>query len=184
MGLAWYNGFDPALRQRSWDWLKELLAEKRIPLAMECQACGQTDGAIDYHAEDYSEPFGAHIYEFQFCFRCHMMIHCRFRQKQGWIEYRDAIRSGARFRPLWRYQFEVAVKDMANLGSVSKIQRPDVEVVAIDPVLDRIDAGVYKLREPRPAYVRPAPILVAAEKVKVSRKPEVCDLPVNKHWPK
>jgi hypothetical protein len=64
-----------------------------------CCACGQDKGVIDAHAEDYSEPFAAgKTDEFHLCFTCHMILHCRFRNRSAWDRYRDAIRAGGHFR--------------------------------------------------------------------------------------
>ena len=93
-----YNGFSGELRQRSWTWAKaEIKAGRQAP-ASKCCACGQTEGPLDYHCEDYSEPFGPHIFEFPMCFVCHMMVHCRFRNTEAWKRYREAIAAGIMLR--------------------------------------------------------------------------------------
>jgi hypothetical protein len=66
-----------------------------------CEACGETRGHLDYHTEDYSKPFGSHIYQYQLCFRCHMMVHSRFRMPEAWARYIDQLEAGAVYEPLW-----------------------------------------------------------------------------------
>lgn len=61
-------------------------------------ACGQTEGRIDAHAKDYSEPFAAGKTDaFHLCFTCHMMVHCRFANIFAWQRYKRAISSGIRY---------------------------------------------------------------------------------------
>src|ERR1700737_880157 len=42
---------------------------------------------IEVHSENYSEPFGDHIGEHGLCYRCHQMIHNRFRHAETWAIY-------------------------------------------------------------------------------------------------
>ena len=100
MGLSWYNGFSPKLREDSWAWLKAELAAGRVPPPARCEACGETRGQLDYHTEDYSRPFGPHIHAHQLCFRCHMALHSRFRQPSVWIRYIEQLENGAVYEPL------------------------------------------------------------------------------------
>ncbi|HLK60325.1 MAG TPA: hypothetical protein VKU00_27435 [Chthonomonadaceae bacterium] len=104
-----YNGFSPAQRTRALAWLKkEYEAGRRQPPTV-CQACGQTEGIIEAHSEDYSEPYGDHIGAYSFCYTCHMMLHCRFRNPQAWERYKEAIRRGVRYRPVYRRDFNAIV---------------------------------------------------------------------------
>jgi hypothetical protein len=100
MGLSWYNGFSPQLREASFAWLKAEIVAGRVPPPSACQACGETEGHLDYHTEDYSRPFGPRIYQHQLCYRCHMALHARFRAPRLWAAYLDRLESGAIFRPL------------------------------------------------------------------------------------
>ena len=61
-----YNGFGPKIRDESYEWMKREIAEGRVKPPSCCLACGETRGHIDYHTEDYSRPFGPHIYAFEF----------------------------------------------------------------------------------------------------------------------
>jgi hypothetical protein len=97
---SWYNGFSPQLRSRSWEWLKAERAAGRIPEPLQCQVCGETGGLVDYHTEDYSEPFGSNIWEFSLCFRCHMMLHVRYRRPAAWHRYIEQLEAGAVYVPL------------------------------------------------------------------------------------
>ena len=80
-----YNGFDPKQRYKALAYHKEQIATGNKPARPECcHACGQTEGVLVWHSEDYSEPFGEHIGEHGLCYVCHMMIHCRFRNRKAW----------------------------------------------------------------------------------------------------
>lgn len=52
-----YNGFTGDQRNRAQRWLNSQWAAGHFPRPAQCCACGQADGIIDAHAEDYSEPF-------------------------------------------------------------------------------------------------------------------------------
>jgi hypothetical protein len=101
MGLkTWYNGHGPRVRDESFAWLKAGIAEGRIPPPSRCSACGETRGHMDYHTEDYSRPFGPHIYAHELCFKCHMMIHSRFRMTKKWMVFVEQLENGAVYAPL------------------------------------------------------------------------------------
>lgn len=95
-----YNGFTPAQRMKALNWLKGEWAAGRRTKGCQCDACGQTEGRIDAHSEDYSAPFGDHIGKYTFCYRCHMMIHCRFKNPEAWQIYKQHIREGRIFEPI------------------------------------------------------------------------------------
>src|SRR5947209_6943822 len=96
MGLKTrYNGFGPKVRDESYAWLKLGIASGTIPPPARCSACGETRGQIDYHTEDYSRPFGPHIYAHELCFRCHMALHSRFRNPGVWSRYIEMLEAGA-----------------------------------------------------------------------------------------
>ena len=101
-----YNGFSGAQRDRAQAWLRAEWASGRLKRPRVCCACGQDRGVIDAHAEDYSEPFAAgKTDEFHLCFTCHMILHCRFRNRAAWDRYRGAIRLGGRFRAYLKRDF-------------------------------------------------------------------------------
>lgn len=93
-----YNGFTGSQRAKAAAWLRAQWARGR-PRPSTCSACGQTEGVIDAHAEDYSEPFGDHTDAHPLCYRCHLMLHCRFANDVAWREYVAAVKSGKRFAP-------------------------------------------------------------------------------------
>jgi hypothetical protein len=56
-----YNGFTPQQRAHALRGLNREYAAGRRQRPTSCDACGQTEGVIEPHSEDYSEPFGDHI---------------------------------------------------------------------------------------------------------------------------
>lgn len=101
-----YNGFSGEQRARAQRWLNAEWAAGRRRRPQRCEACGQDQGIIHAHAEDYSEPFGDHTDEYKLCYRCHMMLHCRFRNFMAWEHYRDQVRDGFQFAPVTRPNFQ------------------------------------------------------------------------------
>lgn len=102
-----YNGFSWEERQAAYNWWKAEVAAGRREKPTACDACGQTEGRIEPHDEDYSLPYGPHICEFGLCYRCHMMIHCRFKATRAWDAYRLAVRSGKCATPIRSNDFGV-----------------------------------------------------------------------------
>jgi hypothetical protein len=103
-----YNGFSPEQRNRAQAWLNSQWRSGELIRPNTCCACGQDKGIIDAHAEDYSEPFAAgKTDEFHLCYRCHMMVHCRHRNREHWQKYVDAVQAGAMFAPYSARAFNI-----------------------------------------------------------------------------
>lgn len=92
-----YNGFTHQQRMAGFRWLNDEIAEGRRPECKLCESCGQDQGVIAWHSEDYSEPHGDHIGAFGLCYACHMMLHCRFKSPERFKQYTEAVEAGARF---------------------------------------------------------------------------------------
>lgn len=102
-----YNGFSPEQREKAQAWLRRQWDAGELERPKKCCACGQTDGVLDAHAEDYSEPFGPHISEFPLCYLCHMMVHCRFGSgATAFHRYETLIAEGFRFPAFARRNFD------------------------------------------------------------------------------
>lgn len=88
-----YNGFTPSQRVKAQNWLKKQWATGSLVRPCKCYACGQTDGLIDAHAEDYSEPFASgKTDQFHLCRKCHMQVHRRFANPQAWLRYKALVK--------------------------------------------------------------------------------------------
>ena len=87
-----YNGFTPSQRVKAQNWLNKQWANGTLARPAKCCACGQTEGLIDAHAEDYSEPFEAgKTDQFHLCRKCHMHVHRRFANPQSWLRYKESV---------------------------------------------------------------------------------------------
>lgn len=89
-----YNGFSASQRASAQAWLNEEYRRGRLERPAVCCACGQTEGLMHAHAEDYSRPFGPHIAEYPLCYTCHMMLHSRFRAPEAWRRYVAQVLAG------------------------------------------------------------------------------------------
>ncbi|MGH9605552.1 MAG: hypothetical protein ACRD3N_07615 [Terracidiphilus sp.] len=139
-----YNGFPPEQRERAQRWLRAEWASGRLVRPSKCCACGQDRGVIDAHAEDYSEPFaGGKTDKFHLCFICHMMVHCRFRNRAAWDRYRKQIAQGGHFAAAFVREFGRFKEE--HLDGPAGYDRAIARFVAGPAprhlVLDEIDAG-------------------------------------------
>lgn len=103
-----YNGFTPAQRWRGLAIVKRAIADGVIPPAntLPCSRCGQTEGIIMYHSEDYTpERIVAQVVPL--CWRCHMMLHCRFRHPKSWEKYAAEVAAGTRYPPVYRHSWPI-----------------------------------------------------------------------------
>ena len=91
-----YNGFTGEQRLSAYEWGK---LQDRPPV-VSCMACGQTEGRLERHSEDYSKPYGPHIGRWHLCFRCHRMLHMRFRLPNNFFQYRKLLIDGYSFPAL------------------------------------------------------------------------------------
>lgn len=140
-----YNGFSPAERRRAmrWEQRRDRDGTHPHPKPSACDACGQTEGALQRHTEDYSEPFGPHIGRFALCFLCHMMLHVRHRPEcaEGWDVYRAAVRAGLRGPALTTAQFG-RVWAYATLSQAMPLRMGlPFAIRRVDCVLDEIHRG-------------------------------------------
>ena len=100
---SWYNGYSPKERDDKFKAMKKLLA-KGLLLAPSgsCHLCGDTEVPLEYHDEDYGEPF---IWEppalLSLCRHCHRdKLHKRFKRHSAWHIYIAHIRRGGYARDL------------------------------------------------------------------------------------
>lgn len=100
-----YKGFSPSQRMKMNDVLKKEIAAGNLPDAMTqpCSICGQDRGIRHYHAEDYSNP-EAHLKSIKVvCWRCHMMIHNRYKHPLSVAQYfLDIHFMGKKWPPIYR----------------------------------------------------------------------------------
>ena len=60
-----------------------------FPAPTQCELCLATSGRLNYHNEDYSEPFDVH----PICWGCHSALHIRFTKPERWEKRKQIIRA-------------------------------------------------------------------------------------------
>lgn len=74
-----------------------------------CDICGQTEGKLMYHNENYDTPLDD---LWGLCWRCHMMWHSRYRAEDKVREYFDGILNrGIKWEPVYKHDFGVLWRD-------------------------------------------------------------------------
>lgn len=119
--MTWLISITDSPRKNDWARYVGLTPSRRgTPIS--CDACGQTEGYISGHSEDYSFPYGDHIGRFGVCYRCHMMIHCRFKNPEAWETYKAHLREGRVFAPIGRnfWLFRKQTLDAKGIGVLFK----------------------------------------------------------------
>ena len=104
-----YKQWSSEERQKMYQLTKRLLAEQGIPLKPpKCNRCGQTEGIIEYHNNDYSHPTK---YLEPLCYRCHMAIHCEDRVPEAVKKYFEQVKNGKTFPPVFSRNFAIVRRD-------------------------------------------------------------------------
>ncbi|RSN38581.1 hypothetical protein DMC64_41680 [Amycolatopsis sp. WAC 04197] len=140
MGLSTYNGFSGAQRERVQSWLTREFAAGRIERPTQCESCGQNEGVIDAHHENYDEPTSF----VGLCVICHLALHCRFRNTEGFLEYRRRVAEG--------YQHPAVLDRRTALG---ELQRTVMKGVFPGRVRPDAPGATFldSLRVPQPAQL-------------------------------
>lgn len=92
-----YNGFSGRQRQASLRAMhRDLASGAAMPPQGPCQLCGDPDVAVEYHSEDYSEPFSyTPPATYALCRHCHRSrLHKRFENPLGWETFKAHVRRG------------------------------------------------------------------------------------------
>lgn len=128
-----YNGYEPKERYAALAWLKKEWAKgtrKQTPKC--CDICGQTEGYLAYHSEDYSYPYGDHIGYFGLCYICHMMLHCRFRNPALMEQYIWALSEKRQYAPIhgnnWREFKTSCLQDKFNHRDYKIVESTNVDL--------------------------------------------------------
>lgn len=98
-----YNGFTAHQRNKAQAWLNAQWKSGALSRPAKCCSCAITEGIIDAHAEDYSEPFAkGKTDQYHLCFRCHLMLHCRYHHLSNFTQYCKAVYEGTQFAPFYK----------------------------------------------------------------------------------
>lgn len=109
-----YNGYTPVQRMKAYKWLMNEYALGNRVKPCKCDSCGLIKGIIEPHSENYSEPYGNHIGQYGFCYRCHMMLHCRFKNPKAFTQYTQEIANGKQYAPFFKRSFPLFVEQQLN----------------------------------------------------------------------
>lgn len=104
-GLSTYNGFSGKERSATDRLQKKAITEGRLKLKKICCVCGQTQGAIMMHLENYFKPLDPDEIK-EMCVECHLSLHSRFRKPNTWIKRCLDARKGIKSKPYysaWAY---------------------------------------------------------------------------------
>ncbi|MBH0778807.1 hypothetical protein [Nocardia bovistercoris] len=104
--MSAYNGFSGEYRNQVQARLEDKWSSGEWPRPAECTVCGQAEGAIHGHLEDYSRP---ETYV-PLCITCHLILHMRYREPSMWEAYTRWIRDGYRPDPQTQKAGFMAVK--------------------------------------------------------------------------
>lgn len=105
-----YNGFTPAQRNEGDRIIKKAIADGILPPPTKCRICGQTEGIMHYHAENY-EPDKILKSCRSLCWRCHLVFHSRFRAPEQAKKYFKEVLSGKKYPPVYKHNFYVLKRD-------------------------------------------------------------------------
>ena len=101
--FSWYNGYSPQEREYKLTVLKSLIAKGELPPAAgSCALCGDPEVPVEYHDEDYGEPFiWVPPAMFALCRDCHRdKLHGRFWRHSAWQAFLAHVRRGGYARDL------------------------------------------------------------------------------------
>jgi hypothetical protein len=77
-----YKGYTPAQRMAVCPLLDEARADGRLPEPNKCSTCGQTEGSIGYHSDDYAHETLIENTRV-LCYSCHMVHHIYHNNRQN-----------------------------------------------------------------------------------------------------
>ena len=97
MSGTWYNGYSAKERDYKYKVLFRMIKKGELPPATgPCMLCNDPTAAVEYHDEDYSEPF---IWKppalLCLCRSCHRnKLHKRFNNPSAWLAFKAHVRRG------------------------------------------------------------------------------------------
>jgi hypothetical protein len=95
--MATWNGWTDKQRNASAYWTKKAIERGEIPARpSKCERCGQTEGVLEWHNSDYSDPVK---YLVGLCYQCHMTLHREQRFPEACQRYWDEIDKGKMSKP-------------------------------------------------------------------------------------
>lgn len=84
--LSNYKKWTGKQREASYKITKKAMKDGVIPYPTKCNRCGQTEGRIDYHSENYDDPINGLE---PLCMRCHLKHH---REYNKLLKYKNNLK--------------------------------------------------------------------------------------------
>ncbi len=120
-----YNGFSGKERNKVGTIIRNAIKNGELLPPNRCCMCGQTEGTLHYHLEDYSKP----LEELRpICVGCHMRLHIRFEYPNLWKQHLCDLRAGKK-SPAYKttYAFFIAMKRQGikkDIDFVENVENP------------------------------------------------------------
>lgn len=105
-----YNGFTPQQRMEGDRIIKQAIAEGKLKPPTKCRVCGQDKGILHVHAEDY-RPDKILANCRCLCWRCHMILHSRYRNREAFNRYFKEVREGKKYPPVYTHDFSILKRE-------------------------------------------------------------------------
>lgn len=132
-----YNGFTGNQRNKVATIIRKAINNGKIQPPQKCDICGQNEGQMHYHLEDYSKPLENLK---PICVGCHMRLHIRFEYPNLWKKYLLDIRAG-KMSPPYRssFAFFKAMRDVGitkDIAEVPALDKPYLwyELLSLTPI--------------------------------------------------
>lgn len=126
-----YKGWSGDFRKESLKLTNKAKKMGWIANPSKCNRCGQTEGILHLHNEDYDVTYYTLKEVFdrfpisitteekekvnsvleQICWRCHMLHHSVRRNKQAVEKYFEEIKNGKKYPPVYRHDFTILKRD-------------------------------------------------------------------------
>lgn len=94
--LGPYKGFSGLQRMACQTLILRAVSDGLIPPAVKCARCGQTEGTIQYHNENYDQYLDVE----RLCIRCHLVHHSVRRCPVAVTKYFEEVAAGKMWPPL------------------------------------------------------------------------------------
>jgi hypothetical protein len=88
-----YNGFSGEERNKTIYIQKKAIKEGKLKLKHKCCVCGQEEGLIMLHLENYFKPIDPDEVK-EICVECHLKLHARFHKPMDWLRHCLNVREG------------------------------------------------------------------------------------------
>lgn len=105
-----YNGFTPQQRYEGDRIIKKAINNGQLEQPTKCRVCGQTEGILHYHAEDY-RPSKILKNCRCLCWRCHMILHSRYRNRDAFNKYFNEVLGGKKYPPVYKHDFGILKRE-------------------------------------------------------------------------